>query len=372
MLIYPTKSANFYFHHKKWSGNREKKLKNSKYLLKKVLGGGGFGVTYKIIEQFSNISKIQSTLSTQDQKIKLTESQISDAKYQFDILTVNERGEEIKREQNKVGYFTEDLGNGVEMDMVAIPGGTFMMGTEDEEIERLEKKYDWCDFRREKPQHKVTVPSFYMGKFPVTQEQWKAVAQLPQVERKLEPEPSSYKGNNQLPVEFVSWEEVVEFCNRLSKATGKEYRLPAEAEWEYACRAETNTLFNFGETITSELANYKGYLVYANEPKGEYREKTTTVGSFAPNAFGLYDMHGNVWEWCQDNWHGNYKNAPNNGSAWLSKKSSIRVIRGGSWYCNPIFCRSAYRSSSRCDNRDDLIGFRVVCVAPKTPKTFAL
>jgi len=206
-----------------------KKLKNSKYLLKKVLGGGGFGVTYKIIEQFSNISKIQSTLSTQDQKIKLTESQISDAKYQFDILTVNERGEEIKREKNKVGYFTENLGNGVEMDMVAIPGATFMMGTEDEEIERLEKKYNWCDFRREKPQHEVTVPSFYMGKFPVTQEQWKAVAQLPQLERKLEPEPSSYKGDNQLPVEFVSWEEAVEFCNRLSKATTKEYRLPTEA-----------------------------------------------------------------------------------------------------------------------------------------------
>jgi formylglycine-generating enzyme required for sulfatase activity len=269
----------------------------------------------------------------------------------------------LNRRQSNAKYFSEDLGNGITLDMVAISGGTFMMGTEEAEIERLNKKYyaDW--FSRESPQHRVTVPDFYMGKFQVTQEQWQRVAKLPQIVRKLKEDPSRFKGDK-LPVEQVSWQDAVEFCARLSKATGKEYRLPSEAKWEYACRAGTTTPFHFGETITTDLANYNGNHTYANEAKGKYRKQTTEVGSFPPNAFGLYDMHGNVWEWCADNYHKNYQGAPNDGSAWTDKISSANVLRGGSWSDNPYYCRSAYRVwDARVIGSG--IGFR--CVVFRTP-----
>jgi formylglycine-generating enzyme required for sulfatase activity len=289
------------------------------------------------------------------QKIEFTETRLSDTEYQFDVITVNDRGEEIKRELGKAKYFTEDLGNGITLEMVEIPGGTFMMGSSPSEKGRDDD---------ESPQHQVTVPAFYMGKFQVTQEQWKAVASLPQVKRELKSDPSNFKGNK-LPVESVSWEDVVEFCARLSKATGKEYRLPSEAEWEYACRAGTTTPFYFGETITTDLANYDGNNTYANEPKGKYREKTTEVGSFPPNSFGLYDMHGNVWEWCGDNYHENYQGAPNDGSVWIENNSSINVLRGGSWAIVPNNCRSADRYwFARVFILDYDLGFR--CVVPRT------
>ncbi len=240
-----------------------------------------------------------------------------------------------------------DLGNGVTLDMVSIPGGSFMMGSPEGQ------GYD-----TEKPEHKVTVQAFLMGKYPVTQKQWRAITSLPKVKHNLHSNPSNFKGDN-LPVEKVSWEDAVEFCQRLSKQTGREYRLPTEAEWEYACRSRTTTPFHFGETITGDLANYNASVIYANEPKGEYREKTTPVGSFSPNAFGLYDMHGNVWEWCEDDWHDNYEGAPTDGSAWLSGTSNIKVVRGGSWLNLPRICRSAYRIN---DNpRYHIYGFRVAC-----------
>ena len=245
--------------------------------------------------------------------------------FKFETVTVDQKGEIVERDSNKQAkFFKEDLGNSVNLEMVYIPGGKFLMGTEDEEIERLVKKFGWEYFRREKPQHEVTVQPFFMGKFQITQKQWRVIASLPKIERDLEPDPSHFKGND-LPVEKVSWEDAEEFCQRLSKQTGKEYRLPSEAEWEYACRAGTTTPFHFGETITSDLANYRGSSTYANEPKGEYREKTIQVGSFPPNAVGLYDMHGNVWEWCQDDFQDNYEGAPKDGSAWLSGKSGIKV-----------------------------------------------
>ena len=168
------------------------------------------------------------------------------------------------------------------------------------------------------------------------------------------------------PVEQVSWYDAVEFCQRLSQHTGKEYRLPSEAEWEYACRARTTTPFHFGETITTDLANYHGNYTYANEPTGKYREQTTPVGHFPPNGFGLYDMHGNVWEWCEDDRHDNYEGAPNDGTAWLTKQSSPKVIRGGSWDYFPDLCRSASRNDSPRVARIDIFGFRVVCVVPRT------
>ena len=227
----------------------------------------------------------------------------------------------------------------------------------------------------EYPQHPVTVKSFLMGKYPVTQAQWKAVAEFDEVERYLDPEPSNFKGDN-LPVEFVTWYDAKEFCQRLSKKTGRKYRLPSEAEWEYACRADTANPFHFGETITTDLANYKGvdwdfggtiYLgFYGNGPRGESREKTTPVGSFkVANNFGLYDMHGNVWEWCLDHWHDSYQDAPSEGGAWLTGgDASLRVIRGGGWFHPPVDCRSANRSWLD-PNLKYGVGLRVVSVSTR-------
>lgn len=152
----------------------------------------------------------------------------------------------IHRHRQQAQEFIEDLGNGVELEMVAIPSGSFVMGSPKDEPERDES---------ESPQHRVTIQPLFLGKYPVTQAQWQAVASLPQVNRKLNPEPSRFRGENR-PVERVSWYDAVEFCERLSQHTGKPYRLPSEAEWEYACRAGTTTPFHFGETITSDLANY--------------------------------------------------------------------------------------------------------------------
>ncbi|MEM6402364.1 MAG: formylglycine-generating enzyme family protein [Cyanobacteria bacterium P01_D01_bin.116] len=278
-----------------------------------------------------------------------------------------------ERYQRKGLHFIEELGNGVKLEMVLIKGGTFLMGTPDEEIERLVKKFENEYFREEAPQHQVTVPNFFMGRYQVTQEQWKAVAALPQVERELQSDPSNFKGDN-LPAECVSWYDAVEFCARLSNHTGRRYSLPTESEWEYACRAGTTTPFHFGETITGDLANYNASYSFANEAKGEYRKETTPVGQFPPNAKGLHDMHGNVWEWCLDDWHSNYEKAPTDGSAWfdeendnLSQKQGIAVQRGGSWFDSSLSCRSA----SRVDGltRDYLnydVGFRVVCAVGRT------
>ncbi|MDB9374606.1 SUMF1/EgtB/PvdO family nonheme iron enzyme [Nodularia sphaerocarpa] len=279
--------------------------------------------------------------------------------FTFDVVTVNAKGKEIKREKGKAQYFVENLRDGVTLDMVAIPGGTFTMGAHKDEAESEDD---------ERPQHPVTVPAFFMGKYPVTQAQWRVVANFEQVERPLESDPSNFKGDD-LPVESISWDETVEFCARLSKVTGKTYRLPSEAEWEYACRAGTTTPFHFGETITPELANFDGNYTYASAPKGEYRKKTTQVGSFKlANAFGLYDMHGNVYEWCADWWDENYNGAPNDGgSAWLiNNDNRYRLLRGGSWSIKPKDCRSTYRFRYEPFIRNLSIGFRVVVSTART------
>ncbi|QEI41557.1 Serine/threonine-protein kinase pkn1 [Dolichospermum sp. UHCC 0315A] len=259
----------------------------------------------------------------------------------------------IKRKQKQAQHFIEDLGNGIQLEMVAIPGGSFMMGSPKNEPERRET---------ESPQHQVTVPPFLLGKYPVTQAQWQAVAALPPVNQELKPNPSRFEGANR-PVERVSWHDAVEFCNRLSNHTQRPYRLPSEAEWEYACRAGTTTPFHFGETITTDLANYHGNYTYGDGVKGIRKGKTTEVGSFKiANEFGLYDMHGNVWEWCQDDWHNNYEDAPTDRSAWISNESkSNKLLRGGSWHDYPVYCRSAYRNLNYLANDYYTIGFRVVC-----------
>ena len=253
----------------------------------------------------------------------------------FDVITVNNQGQETQRKRRYAKYVTEKLGNGIDLDMVAIPGGTFMMGSLEGE-----------GSSNEKPQHEVTVQPFALGKYPITQAQYQGVMGI---------NPSYFKGNEQRPVECVSWNDAVEFCQRLSGQTGKEYRLPSEAEWEYACRAGTTTKYYFGDDITSDLANYDGNV-------GE----TTSVGQYSPNAFGLYDMHGNVWEWCQDKWHDNYQDAPNDGRAWVSGGISIFVLRGGSWDGFPRYCRSAYRGRDVPDDTVNDLGFRVACGGART------
>ena len=293
--------------------------------------------------------------------------------FEFKAVTVNHRGEIIERETKLAQYFSETLQSpspsgilGITLDMVAIPGGTFMMGSPEGE------GYDF-----EKPQHEVKVQPFFIGKYPVTQAQWQAVTSLPQVNRKLKPDLSYFKGENR-PVETVSWFEAVEFCDRLSHHTGKSYRLPSEAEWEYACRGGTTTPFHFGETITSELANYYATETYGAGVKGTYQKETTVVGSFeVANAFGLYDMHGNVWEWCLDDWHNNYQGAPTDGSAWfydnnnLFQKQGNAVLRGGSWINDLEVCRSASRNCNYRAVRNDFydnVSFRVVCTVGRIPQ----
>ncbi len=290
------------------------------------------------------------------------------------MVTVNPQGEEIRRESSQAEYLTENLGNNITLEMVYIPGGKFLMGTKDEEIERLCKKYETDWFRNEQAQHEVTVPPFFMGKYPITQAQWKEIASREdlKVNLDLNPNPAYFKDRENSarhPVEQVSWYDAVEFCQRLSQHTGQEYRLPSEAEWEYACRAGTKTPFYFGETITTDLVNYNGNYTYANEPTGKHREQITPVGQFPPNGFGLYDMHGNVWEWCADNWYDNYQGAPNDGSAWINDGNDNRSpLRGGSWYLNPSLCRSAFRHDL-IRGRGSIyyiVSFRVVCVACRT------
>ena len=263
----------------------------------------------------------------------------------------------IQRERKQAQYFVEKLGESIGLDMILVPGSTFTMGSPEDEPEHEND---------EGPQHEVTVSDFLMGRYPVTQAQWRFVAELPQIKQELKPKPSQFEGDNR-PVEQVSWDDAVEFCERLSVHTRREYRLPSEAEWEYACRAGTTTPFYFGKTLTTELANYDGNGTYNDGPKGEYRKETTPVDQFGiANAFGLCDMHGNVYEWCVDHWHGNYEGAPTDGTAWLSEgaQSRERVIRGGSWDLNPRYCRSAYRFHASPDDRYYDFGFRVVCSAP--------
>ena len=263
------------------------------------------------------------------------------------------------------GYIEPQLNiaNALPLHMVLIPGGRFFMGSPDNEAQRSD---------REGPQHQVSVPKFLMGRYPVTQAQWQAVTKLRQIEHELKPNPSRFKGDD-LPIESVSWYEAVEFCDRLANHTGRPYRLPSEAEWEYACRAGTTTPFHFGDTISTEVANYKGNYTYngnytyGDSSKGEYHNSTIPIGRLNnASAYGLCDMHGNVYEWCQDHWHGNYEGAPTDGSAWIEGgDTGSYVRRGGSWRCPAPDCRSAYRLNDTPEDHYDEIGFRVSCSAPR-------
>jgi|AGSF01.1.fsa_nt_gi Uncharacterized conserved protein len=265
-------------------------------------------------------------------------------RFDFEVVTVNARGNITNRQRRQAQFISENLGSGAILDLISIPGGSFMMGSPSTETGRSND---------EGPQHNVNISPFFMGKYEVTQKQYQAV---------MGNNPSNFKGAKH-PVEQVTWDEAVEFCRKLTQKTGKSYRLPSEAEWEYACRARTTTPFYFGDTITPDLVNYNGNYPYGSAPKGLYREQTTDVGIFPPNAFGLYDMHGNVWEWCSDKWHDNYNGAPTDGSSWETGGDNNRVLRSGSWDFNAVYCRSAYRCGDSAGLRLSCIGFRVALVS---------
>lgn len=283
-------------------------------------------VTNEPIEESANPSTPGSTL----------------ARFTFEVLGVNDKGQVRKRKQQSAQYYRQPLVNGGVLDMVFIPGGQFNMGSPVTETHREPN---------EGPKHLVNVPSFFIGKYPITQAQWQAI---------MGDNPSKFQEANH-PVDQVSWFLAEEFCQTLSAVTGQDYRLPSEAEWEYAARAGTNTPFHFGETITTDLANYDGNYAYGKGPKGTFRQRTIGVDQLAGNAFGLYNMHGQVWEWCLDHWHDNYKGAPTDGTAWIEKgdPKMQRVRRGGSWYDSPHACRSAFRYRSYPYTYRSSFGLRV-------------
>ncbi len=280
--------------------------------------------------------------------IKLT------SKYKLFSIGLNPRLQ-INYEPSDINYFTEILEDNISLNMVEIIGGDFQMGRENRPSKKLVKQSQNENFQREIPQHKVKIKSFYLSQFLITQSQWKAIASLSKVKDSLQLSPSRFVGVD-LPVEMVSWEDAIEFCLRLSRATKREYRLPTEAEWEYAARAGTDTAYHYGDILTPVLANYR-----SENLTDVYYQQTTPVNKFAPNKFGLYDMHGNLWEWCQDDWHENYENAPNDGTAWINPLSMTKVLRGGAWCCHSLSSRSASRWYSLPFAREDFIGFRVVC-----------
>ena len=263
--------------------------------------------------------------------------------FTFETVSVDLNGEIIDRQPGSAQCLTVRLNEQIDLDLVLIPSGTFIMG-------------DTRHHPDEQPLHQVTVPSFYLGKYPITQAQYRSVMG----------ENASVRSGLDYPIEQIGWDDAIEFCAKLSQLTSSTYTLPSESQWEYACRAGTNTAFYFGDTITPELVNYNGDYPYNGALPGENRERATPVGMFPPNAFGLYDMHGNVWEWCLDRYQVSYQGAPTDGSTWVDLNSTPndkRVLRGGAWDYVARGCRSAVRCSLAPGIRIGGCGLRVVLVS---------
>jgi formylglycine-generating enzyme required for sulfatase activity len=260
--------------------------------------------------------------------------------FSFTTARVNGQGE-VERTEQQARRRVFELGTGVDLEMVYVPGGSFLMGSNEVSYEQ--------------PIHQVTLSAFHIGRYPVTQAQYQAV---------MGKNPSHFKGNDRYPVESVFWRDAMEFCAKLSAASGGIFTLPSESQWEYACRAGTKSRFAYGDVICTDLANYDG-----SGEQGAYLKTVTPVGAYPSNLWGLCDMHGNVWEWCRDDWHDNYKDSPTDGSAWISADvdGSAKMLRGGGWINNPRNCRSACRNYfNNPDNQDLNIVFRVVSEAART------
>jgi formylglycine-generating enzyme required for sulfatase activity len=259
--------------------------------------------------------------------------------FKFESVRVDECGEIIERQQLQMQAYHQPLSSEVKLEMVQLPGGFSQMGSPPHQ-----------GYTDEHPQHPTYISSFLIGKFLVTQAQWKAVMgkDLP------------YRRAGALhPADRASWKDASAFCQRLAQKSGLDYRLPSEAEWEYACRAGTSSPFCYGPTLTTDLANYCGDHVFAKEAQGVYRHGTSQVGSFPPNAFGLYDMHGNLWEWCADDWFEDYNGASTGSQPRKKQDDTFKVVRGGSWHETPNHCRSAVRLKFAAREGDDVVGFRI-------------
>ena len=250
--------------------------------------------------------------------------------FEFETVQTNPKGEIIHREIKTAQYFRENLGNDIFIDMLIIPGGTF---------------------------RDVPMPPFFMSKTPITQAQWNVVKELPKIKIDLPESPFRFKGPKR-PVEQVNWWQAEEFCKRLANVTRRNYRLPSETEWEYACRSGTTTSYYFGETLTQEVANYDSL-------------ETTNVAQYFANAWGLYDMHGNVWEWCSDHWRSDFETVLHDSNPFISNdKDPYRVIRGGAWSLDSLDCQSNSRIGATPEIDllyflDDL-GFRLACSSTLT------
>ncbi|MGL6284430.1 MAG: SUMF1/EgtB/PvdO family nonheme iron enzyme, partial [Microcoleaceae cyanobacterium] len=288
--------------------------------------------------QLQSVPAITNQNQYQIEIVEFTTTIIKEVRFRQGFFGI---GKEVITENKKAicQVVKFDLGDNVLLEMVSIPGGIFYMGSNETEYER--------------PIHIVNIQPFYLGKYPITQAQYQAI---------MGENPSEFQGAIR-PVEQVSWDMAQEFCQKLSKRTGHKFSLPSESQWEYAARAGTTTPFYFGETITTDFANYNGNYLYAGEPEGVYRGESINVGNFPLNLFGLYDMHGNVWEWCEDSWHDNYIDHPNDGTAWITNDENFsrRLLRGGSWSNDPDDCRVASRYTYNRTFINNRIGFRVSC-----------
>lgn len=312
----------------------------------KLLGLGSFVIAISFsISKFLQHSEPSASPPPQPGKITPTIDQPTTI--QVTSIKLNDRGMMIDRPQCPVQVFQEELGAGIFLTMVKIPAGKFMMGSPANEE---------GGSAHEQPQHQVKIPEFYLGQTQVTQAQWAAIF----------PDKSVKFGNNsQLPIDSINWLDAIEFCDRLTQTTGRKYRLPSESEWEYACRAETTSPFAYGDAIVPTVVNYDGEQPYELAPKGLFRQKATPVATFPPNHFGLYDMHGNLWEWCLDEWFDHYHGVPTDGSAMGAidprDGQQYRVVRGGSWFSAGQTCRAASRTSLIASFRHYHYGMRVVC-----------
>ncbi|MGF1488101.1 MAG: SUMF1/EgtB/PvdO family nonheme iron enzyme [Prochloraceae cyanobacterium] len=321
----------------------------------KTAGFTGTGLFLAIVSKslFNSPSNTTNRINSQPLKVEsiIEQSTLKSNDFSFEVITVNHKAEAMDRIVKEAKSFREDLGNKITLEMVIIPEGKFSMGSP--QNERLRKS-------NESPQHLVEIQSFALSKFQITQAQWRAVAALPKIKYDLDPNPSYFKGDLK-PVDRISWYDAIEFAARLSQKTQRKYRLPSEAEWEYACRARTSTPFNFGHTISGDLANYDAAHLYHGEKLGHASNGTVEVGNFSPNAFGLYDMHGNVFEWCADTWSNDYYNTPVDGSSHENGDRNFRVLRGGSWASDALSCRSAYREPRNPTLKYQTIGLRLAC-----------
>jgi formylglycine-generating enzyme required for sulfatase activity len=344
--------------------------------VRKVMKQHNFPVLQQQTVKYPKVSFAENTVDTGDTLYS----------FEFETVIVDVASKIVARNQREAFAFREPLENGIELEMVAIPSGKFTMGGSEEDPDSKHRgtltmggsRGDLDNKDREYPQHEVILQPFYISRYPITQSQWRAVATYSPINLEISLNPSRFEGKN-LPVEWVSWDEAQEFCKRLSARTGRNYCLPSEAQWEYACRAGSETAFHYGRNTSLHLFNCRSGCTTINGKDCLLLGKTSEVGIFPANNWGLYDMHGNVWEWCKDDWHSNYSDAPNDGSAWVEENcDDKRVIRGGSWNQEADRCRSSHRGYySSSDHLSSLtrsapqgprsetgttIGFRVCCI----------